>query len=83
MIGELNVSKASPGTTNGVSEYAYPAPCTTCGGTHVSGIGVDSYGQIWFDDSLQGIFGSFPDTGAGSFSVYPAPQHQTRIPMTD
>ncbi len=73
MVGELNIAQAIPGTTNGVTEYAYPATCTTCYGKHTSGIGVDSNGQIWFDDSLQGIFGSFPDTGAGSFSVYSAP----------
>ena len=73
MIGKLNIAQAAPGTNNGVTEYAYPATCTTCGGTHTSGIGIDSYGQIWFDDSLQGIFGSFPDTGTGSFSVYSAP----------
>ena len=77
MIGELNVSQAVPGTTNGVTEYAYPANCTTCGGTHASGITFDSNGLIWFDDSIQGIFGSFPDTGTGSFSMYaaPTPQH--------
>jgi virginiamycin B lyase len=73
MLGELNVVQATPGTNNGVTEYAYPASCTTCWGTHASGISIDSYGQVWFDDSLQGIFGSFPDTGTGSFSVYTAP----------
>jgi len=73
MIGELNRVQATPGTSNGVTEYAYPATCTTCNGKHTSGIGVDSNGQIWFDDSLQGIFGSFPDTGTGSFNVYSAP----------
>jgi len=72
MIGELNIKQATPGTNNGVTEYGYPATCTTCG-KHTSGIGVDSNGQIWFDDSLQGIFGSFPDTGTGSFNVYSAP----------
>jgi streptogramin lyase len=72
MLGELNITKATPGTNNGVTEYAYPATCTTCG-KHTSGIGADSNGQIWFDDSLQGIFGSFPDSGTGSFSVYSAP----------
>ena len=72
MIGELNLAKATLGTNNGVTEYAYPVTCTTCG-KHTSGIGVDSNGQIWFDDSLQGIFGSFPDSGTGSFSVYSAP----------
>jgi streptogramin lyase len=73
MIGELNIAKAAPGTNNGVTEYTYPTTCTTCYGTHTSGIGIDSNGQIWFDDSLQGIFGSFPDSGTGSFSVYAAP----------
>src|SRR5712692_9689811 len=77
MIGELNVSQAVPGTTNGVTEYAYPATCTTCYGTHTSGITFDSNGLIWFDDSMQGFFGSFPDTGQGTFSMYaaPTPQH--------
>jgi streptogramin lyase len=72
MLGELVVAKATPGTNNGVTEYAYPATCTTCS-KHDSGISVDGYGQIWFDDSEQGIFGSFPDSGSGSFSVYSAP----------
>jgi streptogramin lyase len=73
MIGELNVSHAQPGTNNGVTEYAYPANCGSCGGTHASGIGVDSNGLVWFDDALQSIFGSFPDSGAGSFSIYQTP----------
>jgi len=73
MIGELNVSQAQPGTTSGVTEYAYPANCTTCGGTHTSGISIDSTGMVWFDDSLQSIFGSFPDTGTGSFTEYATP----------
>ncbi len=73
MIGELKVSQAQPGTTNGVTEYAYPANCGNCGGTHTSGIGVDSNGQVWFTDSLQNIFGSFPNSGNGSFSIYQAP----------
>ncbi len=71
MIGELRPSLAEPGTNAGVFEYAYPATC--CNGTHTSGIGVDSSGQVWFDDSLQSIFGSFPDTGTGSFSVHATP----------
>ena len=49
-----------------------PYTCQTCS-THTSGIGVDGYGQVWFDDSEQDMFGSFPDSGTGSFSVYPAP----------
>lgn len=73
MIGELNIALAVPGTNNGVTEYAYPTSCTTCYGKHTSGIGVDSSGQVWFDDSLQAIFGSFPATGTGSFTVYSAP----------
>src|SRR5437588_6750563 len=60
-IGELVVSKASPGTTNGVTEYAYQTTCSSCG-AHTSGISVDGSGQIWFDDSLQSLFGSFPDS---------------------
>lgn len=71
-IGELNVSQAQPGTTNGISEYGYTLPCGTCG-THTSGIGVDSSGNVWFDDSLQGIYGLFPDSGTGSFQIYTGP----------
>lgn len=71
-IGELKVAAAQPGTNNGVSEYFYQPTCSTCG-THTSGIAVDGYGNVWFDDSLQGIFGSFPVSGTGSFSLYNAP----------
>ncbi len=70
MIGELNVSQSSPGTNNGVKEFAYTPPCGSCGGTHTSGINVDSNGLVWFDDALQNIIGSFPDSGSGSFSLY-------------
>ncbi len=72
MIGELNVSQAVPGTNKGVTEFAYQKPCGNCG-SHTSGISVDSNGLIWFDDSLQNIFGSFPDSGSGSFTLYNAP----------
>ncbi len=72
MIGELKVAQAKPGTTNGVTEYLYPANCGSCG-AHTSGISVDSNGTVWFDDSLQNIFGSFPGTGTGSFTEYAAP----------
>lgn len=72
MIGELNLKQAVPGTNKGVTEYAYPVPCGTCA-SHTSGISVDKNGMIWFDDSLQNIFGSFPDTGTGSFTVYNTP----------
>ena len=73
MIGKLNVSQAQPGTTNGVTEYAYPAN----GSTHTSGIGVDSNGLVWFDDSLQSIFGSFPGSGNSNFSIYQTPTHNS------
>lgn len=72
MIGELKISRAQPGTNKGVVEYSYPQVCGTCG-THASGIGVNSKGQIWFDDSLQSIFGSFPDSGSGSFTIHKTP----------
>ncbi len=72
MIGELKVASAVPGTNTGVTEYTYPQLCKGCG-THTSGISVDSNGLIWFDDSLQNTFGSFPDTGTGTFSLYNAP----------
>jgi streptogramin lyase len=72
MIGELRVSQAVPGTNKGVTEYAYQKVCNTCG-KHTSGISVDSNGLIWFDDSEQEIFGSFPDSGNGSFATYSIP----------
>ncbi len=72
MIGELQVSLAQPGTNNGVTEYTYPIACQTCA-EHASGISVDSNGLVWFDDSEQSIFGSFPDSGTGSFTEYNTP----------
>src|SRR6266568_1032510 len=71
MIGELNTS-----TNNTVKEYAYPQTCKGCS-THSSGISVDSNGLIWFDDSLQNTFGSFSDTGSGTFSMYTAPSSRS------
>jgi sugar lactone lactonase YvrE len=71
-LGELNISQAQPGTTNGVTEYPYNRLCQSCG-MHTSGIGVDSNGLIWFDDSLQGLYGSFPDRGTGKFHLWNAP----------
>src|SRR6266702_3622813 len=71
-IGELKVSLALPGTNHGVTEYAYQKVCNTCG-EHTSGISVDRNGLIWFDDSEQGIFGSFSDSGTGSFTTYNTP----------
>ncbi len=76
MIGELKIGLASPGTNNGVSEYAYPQLCKGCS-THASGLSIDSNGLIWFDDSLQNTFGSFPDTGTGTFSMNTAPSSRS------
>ena len=75
-IGELNITLATPGTNNGVTEHVYPQTCKGCG-THASGIDVDSNGLIWFDDSLQNTFGSFLDTGTGTFSMYTAPSSRS------
>lgn len=69
MIGELNLALAVPGTNNGVTEYAYQKVCSTCS-SHASGISVDSNGLVWFDDSLQDFFGSFPYSGSGWFTTY-------------
>lgn len=76
MIGELKINIAMPGTNSGVSEYAYPQLCGDCS-THTSGIGIDSNGLIWFDDSLQNTFGSFSDTGTGTFTMYYAPSSRS------
>jgi len=72
MIGELKVGQAVPGTNKGVTEYAYQKVCGNCS-THTAGMSVDSHGLIWFDDSEQAIFGSFPDSGSGSFTTYNTP----------
>jgi streptogramin lyase len=37
------------------------------------GVAVDHNGKVWFDDAEQGIFGSFPDSGSGSFATYNTP----------
>jgi virginiamycin B lyase len=71
-IAELHVSQAVPGTNTGVKEYFYQLSCASCG-AHTSGIGVDGNGNVWFDDSLQSIIGSFPVSGSGSFSIYNTP----------
>jgi streptogramin lyase len=75
-IGELQPSSAAAGTNTGVKEYAYPQTCKGCS-THASGISVDNNGLIWFDDSLQNSFGSFPDTGTGTFNMYNAPSSRS------
>ena len=72
MIAELKVAQAVPGTNKGVTEYVYKRPCGNCS-THTSGISVDSNGLVWFDDAEQEIFGSFPDSGSGSFATYNTP----------
>jgi streptogramin lyase len=71
-IGRLDVSKAQPGTTNGVSEFRYTPPCGSCG-THTSGIAAGRNGLIWLDDSLQDVFGSFP-VGGGGFTFFDVPR---------
>jgi streptogramin lyase len=71
-IARLTVAQAKPGTTQGVTEYTYDKPCVTCN-SHASGISIDHSGNIWFDDSLQGIFGSLPLSGNGHLSLYTAP----------
>lgn len=71
-IGELQPNHASPGTSNGMVQYAYTPLCGNCG-KHTSGISVDGYGNVWFDDSLQSIYGSFPASGNGTFALYNTP----------
>ena len=71
-IGELNVASATPGTNKGITEYSYNRS-----GTHTSGISVDHNGNIWFDDSLQSIYGSFPESGTGAFSIYSTPSQNS------
>jgi len=71
-IGKLQPALASPGTSNGIAQYGYVPPCNNCG-KHTSGISVDGYGNIWFDDSLQSIYGSFPASGNGTFALYNTP----------
>ena len=72
-IGELVISKAVDGTNNGVTEYSVPSPncppsVPSCG-THISGIGVDSNGVVWFDDALSSRYGSFNPSNA-QFNMY-------------
>ncbi len=74
-IGELVVSQAVPNTNTGVYEYTYPR--INGSSTHTSGISIDSNGLVWFDDSLQNSFGSFPDSATGSFSMYTAPSSRS------
>lgn len=74
-IGELVISQASDGSSNGVTEYSVPPPncppSSNCA-THISGIGVDSNGVVWFDDALSSRYGSFTPSNpsATQFSMY-------------
>ena len=67
-IAELKVAQATPGTGNGIVQYSYHHS-----GTHTSGIHADGYGNIWFDDSLNSIYGSFPESGTAAFNIYNTP----------
>ncbi|HVB72006.1 MAG TPA: hypothetical protein VNE38_00475, partial [Ktedonobacteraceae bacterium] len=72
-IGKLVISQVSVGTSNGVTEYPVPVPaCPTpsngCG-SHISGIGVDSNGVVWFDDALSSRYGSF-NPSTQTFTMY-------------
>jgi streptogramin lyase len=72
-IAKLDLASATPGTNDGVTEYFYGVNCgPSCSGTHTSGIAASRQGRIWFDDSLQNVFGSMP-IGGGPFSIYSAP----------
>ncbi len=66
-IGRLVISQAKAGTSNGVSTFPEPS----CGGCtmHASGIGVDSSGTVWFDDSLRAVVFSY-NPGSNSFASY-------------
>jgi streptogramin lyase len=66
-IGQLVISQAQPGTGNGVTEFTVP----TCScSTHISGIGVDGAGNVWFDDSLSARVGYFIP-GTHTFTMLP------------
>ncbi len=69
-IGRLQTALASAGTSNGMTQFAYQPPCKNCG-KHTSGISTDSLGNVWFDDSLQSIYGSFSVSGV--FTLYNTP----------
>jgi streptogramin lyase len=66
-IGELVISQAAPGTHNGVTEFQTPP---TGGAEHISGIGVDGAGNVWFDDSLGDQIGYFTP-GTRQFTMLP------------
>jgi hypothetical protein len=69
-IARLVISQATPGTSNGVTEYAVPpASCVPSCQTHISAIGVDGNGTVWFDDADSARVGSFAP-GSGTFTMY-------------
>ncbi len=70
-LGELVIQQAVSGTSRGISEYQVPAPACPPGngcGVHISGISTDSYGTVWFDDSLSSRIGSY--TPGSGFHMY-------------
>lgn len=74
-IGRLNISQAASGTSNGVTEFTVPYPAPTCPASgyclmHISGIGVDSAGNVWFDDSQSARIGYY-NPGANTFTMLP------------
>ena len=64
-IGKLVISQAAPNTKQGVTEYPVPGCSGSC---HISGIGVDSAGTVWFDDSINSRVGSY-SPGSNTFSM--------------
>ncbi len=75
-IGHLFINQASNGTNHGVSEYTVPFPDPNCPNAadcsvHISGIAVDSTGNVWFDDSDGGRIGYYnPNTN--TFTMLPS-----------
>lgn len=75
-IGKLVINQRSNGTSQGVTEYAVPAPdCPNppiqgvdCG-SHTSGISIDGNGNVWFDDSRSSRYGMF-NPSTQSFNMY-------------
>ena len=68
-IGKLAINQAANGTHSGVTEYTVPLTCPPTCSSHISGIGVDSNGTVWFDDSLTSRYGSFNPSN-NQFSMY-------------
>lgn len=76
-IGELVISQAQPGTSQGVNEIGTPAnTCVGNTGEHISGIGIDGAGNVWFDDSLGDRIDDYtPGQGFGTAICLPANAH--------